>query len=170
MAQKVTVTLEDDIDGSPADETIRFRLGSAAYEIDLSSAHARGFRQQLAPFIQHARKATPPPRPGRTAASRRRSSDIRTWAKDQGIAVSGRGRIPASVAERYQAAQDTARGGLHFRSGRFVTGAPGAASRRLARSSCAVARADITEREGTPSRGCAYRRFWCRFETGLRGS
>ena len=29
---------------------------------------------------------------------------IRAWAKDQGIAVSDRGRIPASVLERYLAA------------------------------------------------------------------
>jgi hypothetical protein len=30
--------------------------------------------------------------------------DIRAWAKDQGIPVSERGRIPASVVEQYQAA------------------------------------------------------------------
>jgi hypothetical protein len=40
----------------------------------------------------------------RTAASRQRSGDIRAWAKDHGIAVSERGRIPASVVEQYQAA------------------------------------------------------------------
>ncbi len=40
----------------------------------------------------------------RTAEGRRRSADIRAWAKDHGIAVSDRGRIPASVLERYQTA------------------------------------------------------------------
>jgi hypothetical protein len=30
------VTLEDDLDGSPADETVRFGVGRADYEIDLS--------------------------------------------------------------------------------------------------------------------------------------
>jgi hypothetical protein len=30
--------------------------------------------------------------------------DIRAWAKEQGITVSDRGRISASVAEQYQAA------------------------------------------------------------------
>jgi Lsr2 len=45
------------------------------------------------------------PRPsGRTASSRQRSSSIRSWAKDQGIAVNERGRIPASVVEQYEAA------------------------------------------------------------------
>jgi hypothetical protein len=107
MAQKITVALEDDIDGGPADETVRFGLGGTEYEIDLSKKNAAAFRRQLAPFIEHARRAGRGPRrrPGRTASSRERSADIRAWAKDQGITVSDRGRIPASVAEQYDAAQ-----------------------------------------------------------------
>ena len=106
MAQKTTVALEDDLDGGPADETVRFGLGGAKYEIDLSKKNAAAFRSKLAPFIEHARQAGSGQRrrPGRTAASRERSGDIRAWAKDQGIAVSDRGRIPASVVEQYQAA------------------------------------------------------------------
>jgi hypothetical protein len=106
MAQKITVALEDDIDGGPADETVRFGLGGTEYEIDLSTKNANAFRRQLAPFIEHARKAgrAQRRRPGRTASSRERSADIRAWAKDQGITVSDRGRIPASVAEQYDAA------------------------------------------------------------------
>jgi nucleoid-associated protein Lsr2 len=42
MAQKVTVALEDDLDGGPADESVRFGLGGAEYEIDLSKKNARG--------------------------------------------------------------------------------------------------------------------------------
>ena len=52
MAQKITVALEDDIDGGPADETVRFGLGGADYEIDLSTKNANAFRRQLAPFIE----------------------------------------------------------------------------------------------------------------------
>jgi hypothetical protein len=105
MAQKITVALEDDIDGGPADETVRFGLGGTDYEIDLSKKNANAFRRQLAPFIEHARRAGRGQRrrPGRTASSRERSADIRAWAKDQGITVSDRGRIPASVAEQYDA-------------------------------------------------------------------
>ena len=105
MAQKITVALEDDLDGGPADETVRFGLGGAEYEIDLSKRNATEFRRQLAPFIEHARRAGRGARrrPGRTASSRERSADIRAWAKDQGITVSDRGRIPASVAEQYEA-------------------------------------------------------------------
>jgi hypothetical protein len=47
MAQKVTVALEDDLDGGPADETVRFGFEGAAYGIELSSMDARAFRAQL---------------------------------------------------------------------------------------------------------------------------
>jgi hypothetical protein len=106
MAQKVTVVLEDDLDGGPAEETVRFGLGGAEYEIDLNTSNASAFRQQLAPYIEHARKAgrTQRRQSARTSASRERSEGIRAWAKAQGIAVSERGRIPASVVEQYEAA------------------------------------------------------------------
>jgi hypothetical protein len=106
MAQKITVTLQDDLDGGPADETVQFAIGGTGYEIDLRASHAAAFRAQLAPFIACARKAGRGPRRqgGRSAASRERSGDIRAWAKQAGIAVSERGRIPASVVEQYQAA------------------------------------------------------------------
>jgi nucleoid-associated protein Lsr2 len=105
MAQKITVALEDDLDGGPADRTVRFGLDGADYEIDLSTRNANAFRRKVAPFIDHARKAGREPRrrPGRSAASRERSGGIRAWAKQQGIAVSDRGRIPASVVEQYEA-------------------------------------------------------------------
>jgi hypothetical protein len=106
MAQKITVALEDDLDGGPADETVRFGLGGTEYEIDLSKKNAAAFRRQLAPFIDHARKTGRGQRrrAGRAASSRERSGDIRAWAKDHRIAVSERGRIPASVIEQYEAA------------------------------------------------------------------
>lgn len=106
MAQKITVELEDDLDGGPAAETLRFRFDGAEFEIDLSKKNAAAFRKQLSPFVEHARKAGrgQSRRSSRTAGSRQRSGDIRAWAKDHGIAVSERGRIPASVVEQYQAA------------------------------------------------------------------
>ena len=105
MAQKITVALEDDLDGGPADETVRFGIGGAEYEIDLSKKNARALRRRLAPFLDHARKAGRGPRrrTGRSAASRERSGDIRAWAKTHGITVSDRGRIPTSVVEQYEA-------------------------------------------------------------------
>jgi len=108
MAQKIIVALEDDFDGGPADETVRFGLGGTEYEIDLSTKNADAFRRKLAPFVEHARKVgrRPRRRPGRIVSSRERSADIRAWAKDQGITVSDRGRISASVAGQYEAATE----------------------------------------------------------------
>jgi len=104
MATKITVALEDDLDGGPADETVRFAVGGTAYEIDLNKKNARAFRKQLAPFVEHARRAGRGQRRPQTSSSRRRSGDIRAWTSERGIAVSGRGRIPASVVARYDAA------------------------------------------------------------------
>jgi len=106
MAQKVTVVLEDDLTGGPAEQTVRFAFDGTDYEIDLNAKNAAAFGKQLAPYLEHARRVGrgPSRRPGRTAAGRQRSGDIRAWAKEQGLAVSARGRIPASVMEQYQAA------------------------------------------------------------------
>jgi hypothetical protein len=106
VATKVTVVLEDDLDGGPADETVRFGLDGVDYEIDLSRQNARTFRREFASFLVHARRAEPGRRrrPARSSSGRRRSGDIRAWAKGAGIEVSDRGRIPASVVAQYQAA------------------------------------------------------------------
>jgi hypothetical protein len=105
MAQRTIIALEDDLDGSPAAETLRFGIDGSEYEIDLSEQNAARFRRRLAPFVSRARRTgRGPRRPRRTAASRRRSHDIRAWAEDQGIVLSERGRIPASVVARYEAA------------------------------------------------------------------
>ena len=105
MARRTIVTMEDDLGGGPADETVRFGIGGAEYEIDLNKKNAARFRKDVAPFIEHARKAgRPARRPVRTAASRRRSHEIRAWALKQGIELSERGRIPATVVEQYEAA------------------------------------------------------------------
>jgi hypothetical protein len=106
VAQKVTVVLEDDLTGGPAGQTIRFAFDGTDYEIDLNAKNAAKFRKQLAPYLEHARRAgrAQARRPGRTAAGRQRSGDIRAWANEHGLAVSERGRIPASVVEQYNAA------------------------------------------------------------------
>jgi hypothetical protein len=106
MATKIAVALEDDLDGGVADETVRFRVGGLEYEIDLSKKNAQTFRAGVGQFIEHARKPGRGSRraPGRPSSARERSGDIRAWAKAAGIAISDRGRIPASVVEQYEAA------------------------------------------------------------------
>jgi hypothetical protein len=106
MAQKVSVVLEDDLTGGPAEHTIRFAFEGTDYEVDLNAKNAAVFGKQLAPYLEHARRTGPaqPRRPGRAAAGRQRSGDIRAWAKEHGLAVSERGRIPAGVVEQYNVA------------------------------------------------------------------
>jgi nucleoid-associated protein Lsr2 len=85
MTQKITVELEDDLDGGPADETVRFALGGSHYKIDLSKKNATTFRKQLAPYVEHARKAGRGQRrrSAHTPSSRLHSGDIRAWAKNR---------------------------------------------------------------------------------------
>ncbi|MFD0688561.1 histone-like nucleoid-structuring protein Lsr2 [Actinomadura fibrosa] len=108
MAQKVEVLLVDDIDGGEADETVSFSLDGTTYEIDLSKKNAAKLRNGLEPFVSSARKARKATgrtgRGGRTTNSRERSAEIREWAKSNGIKVNERGRIPANVIEKYEAA------------------------------------------------------------------
>ena len=57
MAQKVTVELEDDLTGGPAEQTVRFAFEGTDYEIDLSAKNAAAFGKKLAPYLEHARRA-----------------------------------------------------------------------------------------------------------------
>ena len=73
VAQRVHIVLEDDLDGSTADETVSFGLDGASYEIDLSKKNAvegyhvhvgGGFGPDaaIAPEIYHDVKAEDVPR------------------------------------------------------------------------------------------------------------
>lgn len=106
MAQRVQVTLVDDVDGSTADETVRFGLDGVDYEIDLSTENADKMREALAQWVGHGRKVSRGRGPG---ASRKSSggspTEIREWAKANGLEVNARGRVPTHVKEAYEAAQ-----------------------------------------------------------------
>ena len=105
MASRTTIALEDDLDGGPAEETLHFQLGAHEYEIDLNAKNASRFRAQMAPFVSHARKSgRGRQRSTRTASNRQHSADARAWAKEHGIQVADRGRIPAEVLMQYEAA------------------------------------------------------------------
>lgn len=108
MAQKIQTLFIDDLDGSEADGTVRFGLDGTEYEIDLNAAHADALRKSLARYVAAARRNPGTQRPGR---SRRRSpasgvdsTQVRAWAKSQGIEVKDRGRIPAELVVKFKAA------------------------------------------------------------------
>jgi hypothetical protein len=105
MAQRTQILYVDDIDGSAAEGTVRFGLEGMDYEIDLSKKHADEFARALAPFIGAARKVPATRRATRaTRPARHDQSDVRAWARGQGLKVSDRGRIPADVLARYESA------------------------------------------------------------------
>lgn len=110
MAQKVTTTYIDDLDGSElasgAGETIRFAIDGTEYEIDLGHENATALRESLKPYVGAGR---PIKRGRRTSSTGTRNSAenlaaIREWAAKNGHAVSSRGRIPQAVQEAYRAA------------------------------------------------------------------
>jgi len=108
MARKTVVELLDDIDGTPAAETLVFSLDGGEYQIDLSGRNAQQLRDTLAPFVEKARKAGRAPSRGAaqstpSSGSRERSAEVRAWAKQHGIQVNDRGRIPANVVEAFEA-------------------------------------------------------------------
>jgi hypothetical protein len=83
VAQKIQTLFIDDIDGSEAEGTVRFALDGAEYEIDLNAKNAEALR---------------------TAASGLNTTEVREWAKAQGIDVKDRGRVPAELVVRFRAA------------------------------------------------------------------
>ena len=56
MVKKVLVSLIDDFDGKPADETVQFGLDGVSYEIDLSAKNAKKLREHLQPWVNAGRR------------------------------------------------------------------------------------------------------------------
>ena len=109
VAQKIQTLFIDDIDGSEAEGTVRFALDGAEYEIDLNAKHAEALRKALSRYIEAARRSSGttrrPARSGRRAASGGlNTTEVREWAKAQGIEVKDRGRVPAELVVRFKAA------------------------------------------------------------------
>ncbi|MGW5715301.1 histone-like nucleoid-structuring protein Lsr2 [Amycolatopsis sp. NPDC003865] len=112
MAQKVLVEILDDIDGSPAAQTVQFGLNGVTYEIDLSDENASALRDELARYIGAGRRIG-----GRkvrvatgqsttTTSDRERNQQIRAWANANDYEVSERGRLSSEVVSAYEAAQN----------------------------------------------------------------
>jgi hypothetical protein len=108
MAQQIQTLFIDDIDGGPAEGTVRFGLDGTDYEIDLSTEHSEKLHKVLAAYVTHARKAGGTARRGprgRRGAGPLDTRKIREWARAEGIDIKERGRVPAGVIEKYKAAR-----------------------------------------------------------------
>lgn len=95
MAKEVTERLVDDLDGTTAAETVTYGLDGITYEVDLSEVNAKELRSYLQRFMEVSRSRGKAGKASDAAA-------IRAWARDQGIEVPDRGRIPGSVREQYE--------------------------------------------------------------------
>ncbi|WP_392965585.1 Lsr2 family protein [Streptomyces sp. LN245] len=101
MAQRVVVTLSDDIDGSEAAETIAFGLDGKSYEIDLNRVNAEELRKALEPYVEAGRKRS---KSGKTYTHTALTPDpaaVRAWARSNKMDVPPRGRIPKKVYEAF---------------------------------------------------------------------
>jgi hypothetical protein len=108
VAQKIQTLFIDDLDGSEAEGTVRFGLDGAEYEIDLNTKHADALRAVLSQYVAAARRsagARKPARSGRRASGNTlNSTEVRDWARSQGIEVKDRGRVPAELIVKFKAA------------------------------------------------------------------
>ena len=109
MAQKVQTLLIDDIDGSAAEVTARFGLDGTEYEIDLNAEHARQLRDALTAYVRAAWRVSggsrQSARSGSTgSAGTLNTTEVREWAKAEGIEVKDRGRVPAELVVKFKAA------------------------------------------------------------------
>jgi hypothetical protein len=106
MARQIIERLVDDIDGTPANNTITFSVDGSTYSIDLSGKHESALRSALSPFLAVARKARPETRAGsapgaRAAGDKNRNAAMRAWALSEGVQLPSRGRIAGVVQDAY---------------------------------------------------------------------
>jgi hypothetical protein len=87
MATKVLTTLQDDIDGSDATQTIRFALDGIEYEIDVSDRNANRLRNSLGDFIAHRRKVGGRRMRKSMSSGQVDAKAVRKWAEANGIEV-----------------------------------------------------------------------------------
>lgn len=118
MAQKVVVSLVDDLTGDEAEETVQFGLDGKNYEMDLSEKNAEKLRDILGTYVaagRHVsksrgnggmsaaklRQTATAPKGIATGEQKLQNQAIREWARKRGFQVSDRGRIPADIVANY---------------------------------------------------------------------
>lgn len=113
MVQKVLVLRVSDLSGTELGEdegrTVTFAIGSDVYEMDLTDDEAGAFFDVLQPYTAAATKVAGrgARKPGGRASARRDQSQtkaIKAWADEQGLGYPKRGRLPADLVSRYEAA------------------------------------------------------------------
>lgn len=110
MASRTLIELIDDLDGSPAAETVTFAVDGVTYEIDLNDPNAAQLREDINRWTEHGRRVggrrarTAKPSTATTSSRKRDLGAVREWAKANGHKVSDRGRVPQPILDAYDAA------------------------------------------------------------------
>lgn len=109
MARQVVVQVFCDVCGAAEANPVEFAVDRSTFEIDLCPEHRGQFTNALAPFVSQARSArtravstsssSAAKKPARRDPSQ--TEAIRAWAKEQGFAISSRGRIPGHIEDAY---------------------------------------------------------------------
>ena len=116
MAQSTQVVLTCDVHDGHAEAigTVAFAVEGTFYECELCEPHLAEFREAMEVWSSNSR----PVRSGRASqgassrAGRRRAgangaaspSEVREWARSQGLEVSTRGRVPAELLAAFETA------------------------------------------------------------------
>lgn len=102
MARREVTQFFDDLDGSPLSDSehqvVHFSFNGTEYVLDLSKENVAKFHETLMPFIAAAREVPADPR------STVDASQIRAWARNKGMKVAQRGKIPLEVIDAYRRA------------------------------------------------------------------
>ena len=113
MATQTTITFVDDIDGSTEGvERYTFNWLGTDYEIDLAPKSAKKLIDVMSVYTEKAtrvsRSRSAGGARGREAVSAQASKEevqaVRSWAREQGLEVSDRGRVSQAVKEAYDQA------------------------------------------------------------------
>jgi hypothetical protein len=113
MAKSTREVLVDDLDGSEGAETVRIGWNGDWRELELSKRNLASLSRTLDRYWNVGRPVSGRGRSRRPSRARTTSSRsttakrdpklIRAWARENGITVPARGRIPGDVERQYNA-------------------------------------------------------------------
>lgn len=111
MASRVVTQLISDLSGAEISEgegeAVDFSYRGTHYTIDLTASEAADFDEAMSLYLQNATRCGRGNSSSASAPRARRGAGdakaVREWAREQGIDVPQRGRIPAEVRSQYDA-------------------------------------------------------------------
>lgn len=112
VAREFNVVVTDDLNGAPGAEPRHFGVNGQEYEIDLIDENWNEVLDTLKPYIAAARPVKTGKaagkrgrRPAASKAEKDENRAARQWAREQGLDVSDRGRIPGHILDKFRASE-----------------------------------------------------------------